>query len=73
MLKKETNQDIKTLLQKFENKECFILTTFDIRYKAHNLKISESHISFTDKFGTDVLLSISDIKQIAGVNENGYQ
>lgn len=70
MLSSQGNQDIKTFLKKFEGIESYILTNFNTRYKAHNLRVYDSHISFKDKFGTEVLLSISEIKQITEV-KNG--
>jgi hypothetical protein len=64
MLNKEINQDIKNFLKKFEGRECFILTNFGMRYLAHNLQVGTEHISFQDKFGINVLLSITEIAQV---------
>lgn len=69
MLNQEDNQDIKNFLKKFEGKKVYILTNFEVRYLAHNLKVSDSFITFTDKFNTEVMLSISEISQITEVKE----
>ena len=59
-------------LKQFEGKKVKILTKFDIHYSATNIKVYDSSISFTDKFGNEVLLATSEISQITE-NKNGNQ
>jgi len=50
----------------FEGKKVLILTKFNIRYLTYNLKVDENSnsVSFSDKFGNQVYLAISEISQI---------
>jgi len=67
----ESNKDIKNLLKSFEGKECFILTKFNIRYKAHKINVQENSIKFIDKFDTEVYLALDQIAQVTEVSSYG--
>ena len=67
----KANQDIKNLLKTLENKEVFILTKFGMRYRTLKIQVGEDSITFFDKFGTEIFLSIDQIAQIAEVWKNG--
>ena len=60
---------IQDSLNKFRNKKIRIISKNDFTYITLDFEyFGESGISFTDKVGHDVMLSISDIKKIEVLN-----
>lgn len=55
-------------LKKLEgkNKSVFLITKSDFCYTAWVLRVSESSVLFKDKFGSEVFLDFSEIKQLGG-------
>ena len=58
--------ELRDTLKQYEGKTVLIICTNSYKYNAHNLKVFDSYITFTDKFGSNVLVAI---EQIASVQE----
>lgn len=56
----------KEILKRFVGKKVLILTQKDFVYNANIIEVQEDFVLFIDKFGSEVVLDISDIKQITG-------
>ena len=64
-------QGLKNLLKNYEGKTILIVCTNSYKYKAHNLKVFDAHITFIDKYGSSVLLLIEQIASVQEVMNNG--
>jgi len=47
-----------------------IITKNNLHYDANNIQIIGNKILFSDRFGTEILLDISEIRQISGVQND---
>jgi len=48
----------------FEGKRILIITKSGLHYNTNNLKCNEDYINFTDRFGMQILLDISEINSV---------
>lgn len=63
----DINSDIKKLLLALQGKNVFLITKSKLHYRTNNLMVIDDSISFTDKFGSRVMISISEIAQVSEV------
>lgn len=62
------HQTINNLLKTYEGKKIRLLTKNNLSYQTFDLRVLDNFISFHDKFGDSVLLSISEISKIQEVS-----
>lgn len=67
----DSDNDIKELLISLQGKRCYLKTKGGLNYKVNNLQVHDDTITFSDKFGFRVLMSIQEILQISEVRGNG--
>ncbi len=64
-------EERKQLFKSFENKHILIITQSDFKYHTHNLKVLEDAVVFTDNRNQQIMLSLSEIKLMQEVKNNG--
>jgi len=58
----------KQVYKDFEGKQVLILTNSNFKFNTSNLKVLDTGIVFTDKFGKKILLSFDEIRCIQESN-----